>query len=170
MPITTADPLDHQARWHEVAHDPVLRDLSYKVETNAQGQFIVSPHQNAHSFLQARVRDLLQKHMSQGMVVSEFAIATRQGVKVPDLIWTSSARKAEMGKTGDPTTRAPELCVGIMSETNTEEEMTEKRRLYRDAGAEEIWIVDREGSVRFFGEEKQDQSDLSPQFSSYVDA
>ena len=170
MPITTADPLDHQARWGEVSRDPVLRNLPYKVETNAQGQIIVSPRQNAHSFLQARARDLLQKHMSKGMVVPEFAIATRQGVKVPGLIWTSSARKAEMEKTGDPTTRAPELCVEVMSETNTQEEMSEKRRLYRDAGAEEVWIVDREGTVRFFGDEERDQSALSPEFPSQVDA
>jgi len=59
--------------------------------------------------------------MSTGMVVSEFAVATRQGVKVPDLIRTSSARKTEMEETGDPTTRAPELCVEGMSQTNTQE-------------------------------------------------
>lgn len=75
-----------------------------------------------------------------------------------------------MEKTGDPTTRAPELCVEVMSETNTPAEMTEKRRLYREAGAEEVWIVDREGAVRFFGEEGQDQSALSPAFPSHVDA
>ncbi|MFB6249426.1 MAG: Uma2 family endonuclease [Salinibacter sp.] len=169
MPITTANPRDHQARWREVIRDPVLRDLPYKVETNAQGQLIVSPHQNVHSFLQARVRDLLQKHMSEGMVVPEFAIATRQGVKVPDLIWTSPERRTDMEATGDPTTQAPELCVEVMSETNTLEEMTEKRRLHGDAGAEEVWIVDQEGHVRFFGEKDRERSALAPSFPPRLD-
>jgi len=31
--------------------------------------------------------------------------------------------------------------------------MEEKRWLYRDAGAEEVWIIDQEGDVRFFGDE-----------------
>ena len=170
MPATTANARDHQARWDEVIHDPVLRDLPYKVETNAQGQLIVSPHQNVHSFLQARVRDLLQNQMTQGVVVPGFAIATHQGVKVPDLIWTSPERRADMEATGDPTTQAPELCVEVMSESNTDEEMTEKRRLYRDAGAEEVWVVDADGRVRFFGDEELDQSTLAPDFPNQVDA
>jgi len=51
MAVTAADPRDHQARWENVIHDPVLRDLPYKVETNARGQLVVSPHRNVHSFL-----------------------------------------------------------------------------------------------------------------------
>lgn len=164
MPVTTANPRDHQARWDEIVRDPALQNLPYKVETNAQGQLIVRPHQNVHSFLQARVRDLLQQHTSEGMVVPEFAIATREGVKVPDLIWTSPERKADMEATGDPTTQAPELCVEVMSETNTPEEMTEKRRLYREAGAKEVWIVDPEEHVQFFDEEERQRSTLLPKF------
>lgn len=83
MPVTAAKPRDHQARRDEVSHHPVLRERPYKVETNAQGQLMMSPRQNAHSFLWGRVRNLLPKHMSEGVVVPEFAIATRQGLKAP---------------------------------------------------------------------------------------
>jgi Uma2 family endonuclease len=75
-----------------------------------------------------------------------------------------------MEATGDPTTQAPELCVEVMSASNTDEEMTEKRRLYRDAGAEEVWVVDADGRVRFFADEEMDQSVLAPDFPAQVDA
>lgn len=168
MPTTTTTAQDHQARWREIARDPVLRDLPYKVETNAQGQLIVSPHQNRHSFLQARVRDRLQEQVSEGVVVPEFAIATEQGVKVPDVIWTSPERRVDMEATGDPTTLAPEICVEVMSDTNTEAEMQQKRSLYLQAGADEVWIVDREGQVRFFGEAEMEHSSLVPDYPSRV--
>jgi Uma2 family endonuclease len=168
MPITTTTAKDHQARWQEIARDPVLRDLSYKVETNAQGQLIVSPHQNSHSFLQASVRDLLQEQASEGVVVPEFAIATEQGVKVPGVIWTSPERRDEMEATGDPTTLAPEICIEVMSDTNTEEEMQQKRSLYLQAGAEEVWVVDGEGRVRFFGEADMERSSLVPGYPTRV--
>ena len=56
-----------------------------------------------------------------------------------------------MQKTGDPSTLAPEICVEVTSEPSDWEEMRSKRELYREAGAEEVWVVD-EGTVRFFGE------------------
>jgi len=43
-----------------------------------------------------------------------------------------------MRETGDPPTLAPETGVKVLSEVNTETEMPEKRRLYREAGADEV--------------------------------
>ena len=60
---------------------------------------------------------------------------------------------AEMQETGDPTTLAPEICVEVMSRSNDWEEMHDKRRLYREAGAEEVWIVTEENEIRFFAGE-----------------
>jgi Uma2 family endonuclease len=53
----------------------------------------------------------------------EYALATSVGVKAPDVVWISSGREREMEETGDPSTLAPELCIEILSETNTEAEM-----------------------------------------------
>jgi Uma2 family endonuclease len=50
-----------------------------------------------------------------------------------------------------------------MSESNDWEEMCLKRELYREAGAEEVWVVD-EGTVRFFGEWEINQSKIAPGF------
>jgi Uma2 family endonuclease len=73
-----------------------------------------------------------------------------------------------MKETGDPPTLAPEICVEVMSDANTMDEMREKRALYREAGADEVWIVDQDGQVRFFGEEEKERSDLMPDFPSHV--
>jgi Uma2 family endonuclease len=69
-----------------------------------------------------------------------------------------------MEETGDPPTLAPEICVEVLSEANTEDEMQEKRYLYRDAGANEVWVVDQERHVRFFGEDEREHSALAPDF------
>jgi Uma2 family endonuclease len=40
--------------------------------------------------------------------------------------------------------------------------MDEKRTLYREAGAQEIWLVELDGRIRFFGDDEQEQSHLAP--------
>lgn len=43
--------------------------------------------------------------------------------------------------------RAPELCVEIVSPSNSRQEMAEKIALYLDAGAGEVWIVFEDGQI-----------------------
>ena len=45
---------------------------------------------------------------------------------------------------------APELCVEVMSPSNSWEEMRHKTLLYLAAGAREVWICDETGKVHFF--------------------
>jgi Uma2 family endonuclease len=73
-----------------------------------------------------------------------------------------------MKKTGDPTTLAPEICVEVMSDSNDWEEMEEKRALYREAGAEEIWVVTQDGEVHFFADEEMDASTIAPDFPQQI--
>jgi preprotein translocase subunit Sec61beta len=40
--------------------------------------------------------------------------------------------------------------------------MREKRALYREAGAEEVWVVSETGTVRFFGDEEMETSQIAP--------
>ena len=154
----------HQARWNEIVDDPALRDLPYKVETNARGQLILSPHSNQHSWLQLRVQELLFECKPEGRPPAEFAISTPEGVKTPDVAWVSSERVEKMRQTGDPSTLAPEICIEVLSPTNTKAEMKEKRSLYFEAGAEEVWIVEENGTVRFYADEELDASRLAPDF------
>ena len=46
-------------------------------------------------------------------------------------------------------TSAPEICVEILSPSNTQPEINEKRALYFDAGATEVWICNLNGSMSF---------------------
>lgn len=159
MPTTTTRV---QERWTHIIRDPALQDLPYKMETNEQGQIILSPHSNRHSLLQDAIQQLLRRHAPDGSTPPEFAVATPTGVKCPDVAWISPERRKKMEETGDPTTLAPEICVEVLSESNTAEEMDEKRALYREAGAEEVWLVESDGRVRFFGDDEQEQSQLAP--------
>jgi len=64
---------------------------------------------------------------------------------------------------------APELCIEVVSSSNTKIEMEEKRQLYLSAGAIEFWVCNEEGAVRFFdinGELKN--SNLVPSFPNQV--
>jgi len=86
MPTTTPRAGTHQARWQDVAADPSLQDLPYKVETNHRGQLVLSPRKNWHSFTQEKIGTLLEEHAPEGDTPPEFAIATPKGVKAPDIV------------------------------------------------------------------------------------
>ena len=53
-------------------------------------------------------------------------------------------------KTSPLLTRAPEICIEVLSPSNSAAEIAEKRALYFDAGAAEVWICNRDGSFAFF--------------------
>ena len=46
--------------------------------------------------------------------------------------------------------RAPEICVEVLSPTNSLAEMNEKRALYFEAGAHEVWICGLDGKMEFY--------------------
>jgi len=166
MPTTTTGAEEHQKRWQEIADDPLLSELPYKVETNRRGQIVLSPHKNQHSVVQEQIQGLLGEHAPDGLQPTEFAIATPRGTRVADVVWMSGGRWEEMQKTGDPTTLAPEICIEVMSGSNDWEEMEEKRELYLEAGAEEVWVAGEEGEVRFFADEELKGSGVAPEFPS----
>lgn len=157
MPTTTTRAQEHQARWDEIVRDPALQNLPYKVETNNRGQIVLTPRKNRHSIRQEAVQDLLRDHVPDGSTPPGFAIATPEGVKVPDVAWMSEKRWEQMQQTGDPSTLAPEICVEVLSSSNTEEEIREKRELYFEAGAEEVWIVTEDEQIQFFGGEQRER-------------
>jgi len=162
--MSTQTKTRHQERWEDVTSDPSLQDLPYKVETNAQGQIILSPHSTHHALQQYALQKRLEDVLGRGSAITEFPVATSAGVRVPDVIWASDERMREMRKTGAPTMLAPEICVEVMSPAHSEAEMEAKRKLYREAGADEVWLVSEDGEVRFFAEEELDASALAPDF------
>ena len=160
-------------RWSEVLRDPRLRSLPYKIETNARGQIVLSPHKKRHSDLQGEVLTLLVTTgtpSKSGRVRPEYPVETADGIKVPDVIWISAARDEEAPEEAEASPVMPELCVEVLSASNTEAEMDEKRHLFFEREAEEVWVVEADGRVRFFGPEAEwEQSKLAPDFPKSVE-
>lgn len=156
--------------WTEICEDPLLQDLPYKVETNQYGQIVLSPHSRLHSRLQILVNDRLRDHLDHGERFVELAIETAKGTKVADVAWMSADRYASIPEAAEPTPQAPEICVEIRSSSNTDEEMIEKRTLYFEAGAEEVWICTEGGTLTFYDEDgRRDSSKRVPSFPRQLD-
>ncbi len=138
-------------QWSEVLADKSLQDLSYKIELNTRGKIEMSPASNLHSFYQGEIIRILLERMPKGKVMPEFAIDTPGGVKVPDVVWCSLNFLMNRSLKKSPFKDSPELCVEIVSESNTHEEMREKTDLYFNKGAKEVWLIFLiTGRVKFF--------------------
>ena len=70
---------------------------------------------------------------------------------IADVAWASRQRWESMADRVSCSI-APEVCVEILSDANTPEEMERKRELYFQAGAVECWLCDESGQVRFFNQ------------------
>ncbi|PSQ80431.1 MAG: Uma2 family endonuclease [Bacteroidetes bacterium QS_1_65_9] len=171
MPLSTAQegaPAAARRAWHRALRD--LPDLPYKVETDAEGTLLLSPPKPEHGHSEYDIGRRIERHVRrEGRIGVEIAVETTGGVKVPDVAWISSERLSEIAPGVEAYPVAPELCVEVLSDANTEAEMKEKRRLYFEAGAEEVWIADA-GRVTFYGPNgPRETSTLAPGFPSDED-
>jgi Uma2 family endonuclease len=137
-------------QWLEVISDKSLQNLPYKIELNEYGKIIRSPVSNKHGFYQAEMSRLLRNQLTQGKTITECSIQTPQGVKVADVAWLSTTFLHQHSLDETPFLAAPEICVEIISPSNSELEMQEKIQLYFQQGAKEVWLVSIEGIIRFF--------------------
>ena len=133
-------------RWAEVLADPTLRDLPYKIELNRFGNIEMSPASTRHARLQGIIAAQLGRQLGEMGVLTECAILTDVGVRVPDVAWANAEFFAEFDSTS-PLARAPDLCVEIRSASNSDEEMALKTATYLRAGAIEVWVVGDDGGV-----------------------
>ncbi len=134
--------------WDEICADRSLADLPYKIETNRHGQILMSPAKFWHSSRQGLIAHLLGELGSHGMVFTETAIQTTEGVKVADVGWATKdffrAHKHESALSA-----APAVCVEVLSDSNTSSEMSAKLLLYFAYGAEEVWLCHDDGRMTF---------------------
>ena len=155
--------------WQEVCEHPELKDLSFKIELNRQGQLIMTPVKVYHSVFQGEIAALLKAERKDGKVLTECAVRTHQGTKIADVAWVS-AETFQRIKDEVECSVAPEVCIEVLSTSNTAEEMEDKRSLYFANGAKEVWMCDRHGHLRFYvpGAERED-SLLFPDFPAAID-
>ena len=124
--------------WQEVIDNPYLQNLPFKIELSKWGKVEMSPASNLHGKRQGEISGEVCKRYG-GVAIAGCSIQTDDGVRVADVAWISNALYAQFG-TQTPYPQAPELCVEIMSPSNTWAEMHMKAGLYLKAGAREVWI------------------------------
>lgn len=150
--------------WREVCEHPSLRDLPFKIELNEYGQVLMSPVKLSHSLFQGEIEFILRSLLPQGKTLPECAIKTSKGTKAADVAW-ASLELLDKIKHLVETPIAPEICVEVLSDSNTQKEMREKRALYFEAGAKEVWICDEQGGMQFFNAQHElIHSELVPEF------
>ena len=113
-------------QWSDVLADPTLRDLPFKIELNAWGMIEMSPASTWHGRRQTRVIQYLTKKLTSGEIITEPAIQTAIGVRVPDVGW-GSAEFIKSQANDSPLQLAPELCVEVLSDCNSDAEMAARR-------------------------------------------
>ena len=137
--------------WQQVIENPFLQDLPFKIELNKWGKILMSPASNNHGMRQYEVAKLIDTRKQSGKIIIECSIKTPEGVKVADVAWASDQFIAKHGdKT--PYHHAPEICVEIISPSNSAAEMHEKIALYLGQGAKEVWLCNQQGEIAYYSE------------------
>jgi Uma2 family endonuclease len=132
-------PAELAVRYRDLCDDPCFANVPGKLEIDSWGRVLMSPPPRPyHGRVQARLSDKLAKLGGERTI--EAPIATPLGLFVADLAWAS--QKSAPGSEDEAALmRAPELCVEIVSPSNSRKEVSEKIAAYLAAGAEEVWIV-----------------------------
>ena len=126
-------------RYRALCEDPLYAGVPGKFEIDVWGRVLMSPRPgNYHSALQGRLITRLSVLVGEALV--EASIVTGAGVMVPDVAWASATFLRDH-RFETPFTTAPEICIEVVSPSNSVKELVEKRIAYLAAGAHEVWIV-----------------------------
>jgi Uma2 family endonuclease len=157
-------------RWDEVLADPALRKIEGRIETDRFGRIIMSPPPAPHHGRnQTTIASLLKSLLPEGETITECPISTADGVRGADIVWASQKSWKSLGKR-TCFVQAPEICVEVISPSNSEKEINEKTTLYFDAGAKEVWHCGTFGRMTFLGASKKvlKRSQLCPDFPEQI--
>jgi Uma2 family endonuclease len=158
-------------RWAQLLADPELAKIEGRVETDRYGYVVMSPPPAPiHGSYQSRIAVLLDGLMDSGRVLTECPISTADGVRAADVAWASPGRLSDLGNR-PCFPRAPEICVEVISPSNTEAELREKMALYFDAGAEEVWFCSIDGKMSIYtasADKALASSPICPRFPDQV--
>ena len=171
LPEQQAQTAFNLQRWEELLADRELAKVEGRIETDRHGHIIMSPPPAPnHGSYQTLIAHLLITFMRNGRVLTECPISTADGVKAADVAWASPSCMRKLGnRVCFP--EAPEICVEVLSPSNTQAEIQEKTALYFDAGAKEVWICADSGQMKFLGptaRQAMPRSALCPQFPAQV--
>lgn len=126
-------------RYRNMCDDPCLANVPGKIELDVWGRLLMTPPSTYHGLVQGRLAHKL-KTVLGGEVITEAPIVTPTGLFLPDVAWASASFIAAHGAQS-PLMRAPEICIEVISPSNSVKELTEKREAYLASGAQEVWLV-----------------------------
>jgi hypothetical protein len=112
-------------RWRELLGDRDLARLPHRIETDRHGHILMSPPPApSHGIKQGKIATLFDRVLPEGVVVTGCPVSTSDGVKAIDIAWLAPERRQEVDS-AVCLARAPEICVEILSPSNTPEEISE---------------------------------------------
>lgn len=158
--------------WERLVNDPTLHQVLEKIETDRDGNRIMSlPPKRPHARRANRIAKLLDQLLPEGVWQVDDTVSTPEGVKMPDVAWYGPARAAASDADEDDVLSevAPDLCVEVLSPGNTARDLQKKTTAYFKAGVQEVWICDRKGELRFYGPEGLlERSAICPGFPHHI--
>ena len=149
-PIIRADPAalreELVRRWTRLGAEP---DNPDRYELDEFGELIVSPRPTtAHQRVDERSPGLLRRIWYGGGSRSRCIRIAASGY--PDVVWMAPERWA-LCNDQTPLQTVPDVCVEVVSPSNTREEILMKVGAYLRGGAREAIVVGLKGDVEFFG-------------------
>src|SRR5690348_3321718 len=138
------------ARYRAMSEDPCFANVPGKLELDNWGRILMTPPSFYHGVIAGRLVRRLAAALG-GEAVTDATIATPSGVFLPDVAWASPQFMSQHGSEF-AVTRAPEICVEVVSPSNSVRELNEKRNAYLAAGAQEVWMVYPQSKrIEFYG-------------------
>jgi hypothetical protein len=95
------------------------------------------------------ITDLLLEFAPHGKRLQNCLIQTGNGVRVTDVVWMSKTFFAQNGHV-TPYTRAPEICIEIITGSEPREAVLSDVATYLGLGAIEVWTCTTQGELEFF--------------------
>jgi Uma2 family endonuclease len=158
-------------RWDQIVEQFEQVDLNgWLVETNQYGEILMSPPpEGVHQARGVIIVQLLDSYFPGYQVLYEKPVVTDLGVKNPDVVLIVPDQ-IEQAQGAQALSSAPPICVEILSPSNTEPEIAQKRDAYLRAGAQEVWVCDRDNRITFFnGAGELERSELCAEFPLKLD-
>ena len=117
----------NRQRWADLLADKELARHEFRVETNGAGQILMTPPAaGSHSSRQGEITFRLRKLLG-GQSLPECPVSTLDSVRAVDVGWFSDSRYEQVkGQIAFET--APEICVEVISPSNSHAEMNDKDR------------------------------------------
>ena len=125
-------------RYRDLCDNPCFANIPGKIEIDIWGRLVMTPPSYYHGVVQGRLcRSLAVLGGEAGV---ETAIASATGLFVADVTWASDRfMRAHAGAIA--LEQAPELCIAVVSPSNSRKDLQEKTAAFFAAGAKEVWIV-----------------------------